>query len=199
MKKTAMIVGGIALLAALLAAGAYTAVQLLSAAEPQATSAGPGRVMESVMVENDGSPVSVRTTILPSPDLPAEESAAFGVFISRQDDNIIIGTGNIDLDVDIEVDPQSGQEQTTVIPRTDGPELEVVISNDTQIYRDVTDLSGPGPSKSGEREIQQQVKRVDSAEDIGQNTEIEVWGDRRGDRLFATTVVFGPIAGGAFE
>jgi len=199
MKKTAMIVGGIALLAALLAAGAYTAVQLLSAAEPQATSAGPGRVMESVMVENDGSPVSVRTTILPSPDLPAEESAAFGVFISRQDDNIIIGTGNIDLDVDIEVDPQSGQEQTTVIPRTDGPELEVVISNDTQIYRDVTDLSGPGPSESGEREIQQQVKRVDSAEDIGQNTEIEVWGDRRGDRLFATTVVFGPIAGGAFD
>lgn len=155
--------------------------------------------MESVMVENDGSPISVRTTILPSPDLPAEESAAFGVFVSREDDNIIIGTGNIDLEVDVEVDPQSGQETTYITPRTDGPELEVVISNDTLIYRDVTDLSGPSPTESGEREIQQQVKQVDSAEDIGQNTEIEVWGERRGDRVFAATVVFGAIAGGAFE
>ena len=199
MKKTIVIITGLLFLVILLAAGAYTAVQLLTASQAEASSDRSGRVMESVMVENDGSPISVRTMIHPSPDLPAEKSAAFGIFVSREDDNITIGTGNIELNVEVDIDAATGQEQTSIVPQTDGPELEVVISNNTVIYRDITDLAATQPDESGERQIQQVIRQVDSADDIGENTEIEVWGERRGDRVFATTVVFGPLAGGAFE
>ena len=34
---------------------------------------------------------------------------------------------------------------------------------------------------------------------VGENSEIEVWGEKRGDRIVATALVFGPLAGGAFE
>jgi hypothetical protein len=183
----------------IVAAGAYTAVRLLASPDEETAVAGSGRVMESISVANGGEPVSVRTTILPAPELPDEESAAFGVFVSRQDNSIIIGTGNIDLEVDVEVDGATGQRSTTLTPRTDGPEREIVISPDTIIYKDVTDLSVDQPTESGEREIVQAIRQVESADEIGENTEIEVWGEQRGDRIFADVLVFGPLAGGAFE
>jgi hypothetical protein len=183
----------------IVAAGAYTAVRLLASPDEETAVAGSGRVMESISVANGGEPVSVRTTILPAPELPDEESAAFGVFVSRQDNSIIIGTGNIDLEVDVEVDGATGQRSTTLTPRNDGPEREIVISPDTIIYKDVTDLSVDQPTESGEREIVQAIRQVESADEIGENTEIEVWGEQRGDRIFADVLVFGPLAGGAFE
>jgi hypothetical protein len=76
---------------------------------PVATSGG-GRVMQSVMSQNGGPPVAVQTTILPAPELPDEPSAAFGVLVNREDNTLLVGTGNIDLEVDIEVNPETGQE-----------------------------------------------------------------------------------------
>ena len=184
----------------LLAAGAYTAVSLIAAPEEEtAVSSNSGRVIESVQVENDGAPVSVRTTILPAPELPNTDSAAFGILTQREDNSLMIGTGDIELSVDVEVDGATGQETTSVVPSTNGPELEVVITRDTIIYRDVTDLTTDTPTESGEREIVQQLRQIDSLEDMPENAEIEVWGERSGDRIVADVLVFGPLAGGAFE
>ncbi len=155
--------------------------------------------MQSVSSFNGGPAVAVRTTILPAPELPDEPSAAFGVLVSREDNTLLVGTGNIDLEVDVEVDGDTGQETTTLIPRTDGSQLEVVITPDTIIYRDVTDLSVPPDQESGEREVVQQLRQVDSADDVTGNLELEIWGERRGDRIVATVLVYGPLGGGAFE
>lgn len=207
MNKRTILMGGLGLLVlGLLAGGVYTAVKLLTpeevvagdetaAAEP----GGGGRVMQSVSSFNGGPAVAVRTTILPAPELPDEPSAAFGVLVSREDNTLLVGTGNIDLEVDVEVDGDTGQETTTLIPRTDGPQLEVVITPDTIIYRDVTDLSVPPDQESGEREVVQQLRQVDSADDVTGNLELEIWGERRGDRIVATVLVYGPLGGGAFE
>jgi hypothetical protein len=151
------------------------------------------------MSQNGGPPVAVQTTILPAPELPDEPSAAFGVLVSREDNTLLVGTGNIDLEVDVEVNPETGQESTNLIPSTDGPQLEVVLTPDTLIYRDVTDLSIPPEQESGEREIVQQVRLVGSADDVTGNLELEIWGERRGDRIVATVLVYGPLGGGAFE
>ena len=97
------------------------------------------------------------------------------------------------------MDPETGQETTNLIPSTDGPQLEVVITPDTIIYRDVTDLTIPPDQESGEREIVQQVRQVESSDDVNGNLELEVWGERRGDRIVATVLVYGPLGGGAFE
>jgi hypothetical protein len=146
-----------------------------------------------------GAPVSVQTTILPAPELPDEPTAASGVFVRREDNSIVVGTGNIDLDVDVEVNPETGQETTTLTPRTDGPEIEVVITHDTLVYLDVTDFTVNEPVESGEREIVQAVRQVETADEIGENMEMQVWGERSGDRVIASIVVYGPLAGGAFD
>lgn len=159
----------------------------------------PGRVIQSIAIENGGAPVAIQTTILPAPELPDEPSAAFGVLVSREDDKLIVGTGNIELDVDVEVDPATGKETATFLPSTDGPQLEVVLTADTIVYKDVTDLSLQPGQESGEREVVQAVRQVDSNDDVTGSLEIEVWGEKRGDRIIATMLVYGPLGGGAFE
>ena len=198
MKKILIGVGILGVIG-LLAAGAYTAVQLLAPEEAEAAPAGNGRVIQSVQVENDGAPVAVNTTILPAKELPGEASAAFGILKSREDNTLVMGTGGIDLSVDVEVDGATGQETTSVVPTTSGPDVEIVVTGDTLIYKDVTDFGAQNQTESGERTIQQLVRPVDSIEEIGENNEIEVWGEKRGDRIVATVLVFGPLAGGAFE
>ena len=190
---------GIVVIVGLLVGGVFTAVQLLTPQETEAASEGNGRTIQSVQAVNGGAPVAVNTTILPADELPDEPSAAFGIFKSREDDVLIVGTGTIDLEVDVDVDGDTGQETTTLLPTTSGPDVEVVVTANTLIYKDVTDLSMSGPVESGERTVKQTVRQVDSAEDIGDNSEIEVWGEKRGDRIVATVLVFGPLAGGAFE
>jgi hypothetical protein len=199
MKRSILLIGAGVVLVGLLAAGIYTAVRLLVAPPEVLDTAGGGRVIQSVRVENDGAPVGVRTTILPAQELPKEKSVAFGILIQQQDDNLIIGTGNIDLEVDVEVNGDTGQEQVSAIPSTDGPELEVVLTRDTLLYQDVTDFASSQPDESGEQVIQQQVKQVDTVDKISEHAEIEVWGERRGDRIVATVLVFGPLGGGQFE
>ncbi|MCP5100640.1 MAG: hypothetical protein GY943_34255, partial [Chloroflexi bacterium] len=72
-------IGGLVLLI-VVAAGAFTAVNQLTASDGEtAVPASSGRVIQSVQVENDGAPVSVNTTILPAPELPDAQSTAFGI------------------------------------------------------------------------------------------------------------------------
>ncbi len=205
-KRRILIGAAILVVIVLLAGGAVTAVRLLVPESASgevdtavADSGGGGRVMQSISSQDGGPPVAVQTTILPAPELPDEPSAAFGVLASREDNTLLVGTGNIDLEVDVEVDPETGQESTSLIPRTDGPQLEVVLTPDTIIYRDVTDLTLQPGQESGEREVVQAVRQVDSPEAISGNLELEVWGERRGDRIVATVLVYGPLGGGAFE
>lgn len=201
MKRSTILIGvGVLLVIGLLAGGAYTAVQLLAEPETEtAVAAGSGRVMESVQVGNDGIPVSVRTTILPAPELPEDQATAFGIVLSRQDDTLTLGTGAIELNVDVEVDAGTGQETTSVVPSTNGPELEVVLTRDTRLYRDVTDVAGQMPDESGEVTITQEIRPVSDSSELKEQMEAQVWGERRGDRIVAEVVVFGPLAGGAFE
>jgi hypothetical protein len=198
-KRILLVLAGLLLLVVLVA-GAFTAVRLLATPEAAATSGGGNaRVMQSVIAQDGGAPVSVQTTVLPAPELPDEPTAAAGIFVRRQDNTVVIGTGNIDVEVDVEVDPETGEETTTVTPRTDGPEIEVVITHNTMVYRDVTDFSLDGSMESGEREIIQAVQPVETADEIGENMELQVWGESSGDRVIATIVVYGPLGGGAFN
>ena len=199
MKRFLIVISAVVVLL-LIAGGGYTAVKLLAEPEGEtAVSGRGGRVMESVQVNNDGAPVNVQTTILPATELPDEEAAAFGIVISRQDDTLTVGTGNLELNVDVEMDGDTGQETTSVVPITNGPELEVVLTRDTILYREVTDIEGQTPDQSGEVTIMQEVRPVNDSGQIEAKMEVQVWGERRGDRIIATVVVFGPLAGGAFE
>lgn len=199
MNRTILWIGGVVVLLAIIGGGVYTAVQLLSAPEAEQTNSAVARRMQSIKIGNDGVPVSVSTTILPAPELPQERSAAAGIVLARQDDTLTVGTGDIELSVDVQVNGETGQEQSSVVPSTNGPELEVVLTNQTLFYRDVTDIVGQQPSESGEITITQELRPVADGMEIDTNMEIQVWGEKRGDRVVAKVVVFGPLAGGAFE
>lgn len=188
MKRTMLIAGGVVVLVALLAGAAFVGTQMLGSSQDTAADDGPSvRVMELVADVGNG-PVSLKIRIEPAPELPDSPAAAAGVFVRRQDNSIFVGTGSIELDV--EVDGATGEQKVNL--GHSGPEIEVIVSRDTIVYRDETEMptANPETMKSGEQTIQQVIRAVDSLEEIGQNTELQVWGTQRGDRVVADVIVY---------
>jgi hypothetical protein len=194
MKRSALIAGGIAVLALLLASAAFLGARMLSSPGSTAADAGGGggRVME-IAVDDGSGPVSLRIRIEPAPELPHRPAEAGGVFVRRQDNRFFVGTGDIELDV--EVDGNTGERAVSL--SHSGPEIEVVVTRDTIIYQDETEISpgAPGSRKSGEMTIQQVIRPADSLEEMGENSELQVWGERRGDRVVAEVLVFRVVEG----
>ena len=199
MNRSVVLLGAVVLVLILLAGGVYMAVQLLAEPPQTAVASGGGRFMHMVQVGENGVPVNVQTTILPAAELPDTEATASGIVLGRQDDTMTVGTGAIEVAAEVSVDAATGQESSSVVPSTSGPEVEVVLTRDTLLYRDVTDIAGQVPSKSGEATITQEVRPVATTEELEPQMEVQVWGQRRGDRIVAEVVVFGPLGGGAFE
>lgn len=192
MKRTILIAAGIVALVALLAGAAYVGARMLGAQGAAAQGGPQGKVIE--LVGDDGSgPVSVRIRIEPAPELPDRPPEAAGIYVRRQDSSVYVGTGGIELD--IEVNGNTGERQVNL--SHNGPEVEVVYTRDTILYRDETEMpiAEPGKMKSGERTIQQQVVPADSLEEIGKNTELQVWGRKSGDRIVAEVIVYRVVEG----
>jgi hypothetical protein len=147
-------------------------------------------VIENVMDTGNG-PVSVKITTMAAPELPDSPSDVNGVFARRQDNSLIVGTGNINLNVEIRR-TAGGAIEPNVSLTADGPEIEVVVTHDTVIYREETEEPGGdgGNVKGGEYTVQQVLRQVDSLDELGKNTEIIAWGDRKGDRVVADILVY---------
>jgi hypothetical protein len=158
--------------------------------EKESTRRRPVRVIENVMDVGNG-PVSVKVTTMPAPELPDAPSDVHGVFVSREDNSITVGTGAIELNVEIHQAP-GGAIEPNVSLTANGPEIEVVVTHDTVIYREETEDPGGsgGDVKGGEYTVQQVVRQVDSLEELGKNTEVIAWGEQRGDRIVADILVY---------
>jgi hypothetical protein len=191
MKRSMLITGGILALVLLLTSATFVGARMLrDSGKAETEDEGSGKVME--LMTNDGSgPRSLRLKIEPAPELPDEPTEVNGVLLRRQDNSVFVGTGEIRLGITMD---EAGQQSVSL--DHSGPEIEVVINHDTLIYCDETDMSiiNPGSGKSGEQTIQQVVKAVDSLDEVGDNAEIEVWGERRGDRVVAQVLVYHNMA-----
>ena len=190
MKRSMLITVGVLVLVLLLTSATFVGARMMRDSDKAETEDGDGgKVME--LMTNDGSgPKSLRLKIEPAPELPDEPTEVNGVFLKRQDNSVFVGTGEIRLGIEMD----DGGQQSVSLDHS-GPEIEVVVSHDTVIYRDETDMPTIGSGKSGEQTIQQVVKAVDSLDEIGDNAEIEVWGERRGDRVVAQVLVYRNIEG----
>ena len=149
--------------------------------------------METVIDDGNG-PVASRIEILPSPNLPDAESETSGVFLRRVDNSVFVGTGSIELNVQIE-QAADGSVVPSVSLSSDGPEVEVVITRDTVLYKDVTKIPGQGgvPRKAGDPTVIQQIELIDTLDELGGNAELQVWGTRRADRVVADIIVYGLV------
>ncbi len=174
------------------AAQSGTSNQPASSSEdvPAARRGAPARVREIAFDDGSG-PKSLRIITQPSPNLPDRPAEVSGVFVERQDNSILVGTGGMTLDVDLRLAP-GGAIEPQVSLGHDGPIVEVVVTRDTVIYRDETETPNPRSAdiESGEHTVQQVVEPVDSLDELGSNTELQVWGERRGDRVVAAVLAY---------
>lgn len=184
MRRNVLLGMGMLFLLGILAAGAYTAVQLL-AAEPRNVPAG-SQVFEDVYDDGSGNPVTVKTVILPAPELPTDEPGADGVFLRQEDNSYFIGTGSTSINVQI----NNGEPQVAV--DHSGPEIEVVTTNETIYYKDITEVSFEA-SESKEQTLQMVVRGVDAPDEMVGGESITVWGERRGDRVIAGVMLFSEV------
>jgi flagellar basal body-associated protein FliL len=140
------------------------------------SSNGPGGQMARSINKSD---------IIPAPELPTTAADATGIFVRRQNNSFFIGTGKVTLQVSKQADNPNNTPQTG--SSYDGPVVEVVVTANTKVYRDDTFINIKDlPSGS---KIQQKVVSG-SLDEIGQNSFINAWGKKTGDRLVADVLLY---------
>jgi hypothetical protein len=116
-----------------------------------------------------------------APELPATPADAVGIFSERIDTRVLVTTHITKYERKRECDTCPVQHNIAA----DGPVVEVVITHDTQLYRNTTDFnSAPVNGK-----IQETVA-PGVIDEIDENALIEAWGTREGDRLVALTLLY---------
>ena len=179
--RVGLLIGGLIALAGLLAGAAFVGGRLLNA-QSLNQGAGDGPVIMTSK-GGGGARTTVRLDTEPAKELPQTPAEVKGVYQRRVDSSIFIGTGQVSV--------MAQKSQGGAISMTssyNGPVVEVVTTHDTTIYRDVTMKQFNGPPPAGQK--LQQVVEPGSLDDIGENSMIVVWGERRGDRVVATTLVY---------
>jgi len=169
MKHTILTVGSVVVVVLLLAGAAFVGARMLSGQNQR----NEGSDSNYIISDSGGTKAF---KIVPAAELPTAFSDINGLFLRREDNLIIVGTGQV------RVTMQSGQ----VAGSHNGPEAEVVITHGTLIYCDKTDLR----TDAIEDGKLQQVVEPGSLEDIEKYSFTSAWGEKRGDRLFATVFLY---------
>ncbi len=180
MKRTIFIIVGVAVLVLLLAGAAFMAGQMLSGGLERGNATGPGMIVAPGYGEAGSGEMMVEMMEMPE-ELPDSAPAAFGLFVRQEDNSIFIS----------EVAGGFLQGKGDSASAT-----EVVITNETTVYKDVTaqdyedvtaqDFDEP---PSGGEAIQMKVQ-PGSAEEMGEGSFVMVWGDKRGERVVADVLVY---------
>ncbi len=169
MNKKVWIVIGATLGVALLAGAVFMAVRLLNTI---ASGKGPG-ILAGLGGPND-SHVEFMLKLTPASELPIVHPDLTGVVTKIQDNNIFV--------------TEATHVSTDSAPS--GPVTEVVVSQKTTIYRDTTldNVPAPQPGTTTNLGVQQVVEPA-GASSISTDSFVQVWGQKRGDRLVADTIL----------
>ena len=134
-----------------------------------------------------GDVMSISVQVTPAPELPTTEPDVTGLFVERKDNSIFVSALSIEAGgkgVVLQVDRGGGGDGEPSLsgPKADGPKKEVVITNETTIYLENTDLGEPKP---GENKVIQQTVTEGSLDDLTSQSFVTVWGRKSGDRIIA--------------
>ena len=207
--KIAVRAGGALALVAGIVVAVIIGVQLVGqsavASGPEDTYTGPEPIRQMQIVESrqidDGTGVESQTVVLnidtlPAMEVPQTKPDAFGVLLSVDGDEVTIGTGSIMME--LEVTQLKGEEpDRKVVLSNDGTEVKVVLTQDTMLFREDTEMPGEDMGdavfQSGRIVIQQIVSSVDTIDGLGKNIEVQVWGAERDGVLVAEVLVYREI------
>ena len=116
-------------------------------------------------------------------EIPQTEADVAGLLARRGDKSIFITTGTVTMSLRTNPDGT-----VSINGSADGPEVEVVIPHTAQILVDTTALTVlDSPQPDGTRK---QTVEPGSVDEINENGMISVWGERRGDRIIADTLLY---------
>jgi hypothetical protein len=135
-----------------------------------------------------GNMMAVSINLVPAEELPRTPPEVTGLFVERKDKTIIVqsvslkggGGGMV-------VEKGGGGEVQIVGGKNDGPKVEIVITNETTIYRDTTQPSEP---PSGETANIQQTVEASTLDDLNSQSMVTVWGRKSGDRIIAEVLFY---------
>jgi hypothetical protein len=182
MKKRMLVIGGIIVLVIVLAGAAFVGGRLLTGQGlPVQVSSGGLRMA----LGGPGGKVPIQFDEQPAKELPQTPADVRGAFDHRKDNSIFVGTGKVTFTAQKD---QSGQVQTS--SSHSGPTVEVVVTPQTIVYKDVTLQQYNGqPPPDGKV---QQVVEPGTLDDIGTSSLITAWGKKTGDRIVADVLVYTP-------
>ncbi len=176
MRKGILIGVGLVVLVAVLAGAAFVGAQLL------AGQGQPTQVSTSGLTMMTAQGQRVPVDIQPAKELPQTPADVRSVFDHRKDNSLFVGTGVI---IRTAQKDQSGN--VTSSSTYNGPTVEVVVTPQTIVYRDVTDRQFNGQPPSGKI---QQVVEPGSLDEVGKDSLIHAWGKKTGDRIIADVIVY---------
>jgi len=182
--RVTFVIGGI-IVVLLLAGAAFVGARLLNGQGIPFMSQGGG-LGPSLSLGGPGGKM-VKLDIEPSKELPQTPADVTGLFDHRQDNSIFVGTGKVTMA--FKKDPSGNVETSS---NHDGPTVEIVVTSQTKIYKDVTMRQFEGPSPEGQKI--QQVLEEGSLDDVGESSMITIWGKKTGDRFIAEILVYSPSA-----
>lgn len=124
-----------------------------------------------------------RSLIVAASDLPTTPPEVTGPFITLQDNTIIVEMKSLEAKGIASSLPSSTRNQR-------GPQVEVVLTSETMIYRETTDPSEPLSAKN--QTIHQTVEPA-TLDDLDSQSMIMVWGRKSGDRVIAEVLVYSDL------
>jgi hypothetical protein len=119
-----------------------------------------------------------RSMVVPAPELPTASPEVTGAFHTWRDNMITIETKSLEATGPVE--PSDTKSQS-------GPQVEVVVTGQTRIYRETTQPSEP---LSVENQIIRQTVAQDTLDAMDSRSMIMVWGRRSGDRVVADVLMY---------
>ena len=118
--------------------------------------------------------------ITPAPELPSTKADVTGSFVERKDNTIFLQAVSFGTGV-------GGVLEESPMDENSGIRVEIVITGETLIYRDVTQFPAP---VNGEIHNVQQAAEEGTLDDLNSQTFVSVWGRRSGDRVIADVLFY---------
>ena len=166
-KKTYLIFGVVVLL---IGGAAFVGGRLLNGRIGIVSLGGPNEGQVSISL-ND---------ITPAPELPVTPADVTGLFVSRSDNTIVLQAMTFGMGV-------GGVSGDSPLDESSGMRVEIVVTSQTEIYKDVTVIP---PPVDGEIHNLQQAADEGTLDDLNEQTFVTVWGRRSGDRIIAVALFY---------
>jgi hypothetical protein len=140
-------------------------------------------------LKGKGGTMAISANVIPAEELPKTSPEGMGSFVERKDNTIVLQPIPLHTGAGGVVKPDSEAEAAVGAPAdlNSAPVVEIVVTNETIIYQETTQLSGP---PSGETETIQQTVEESTLDHLDSQSMVTVWGRKKGDRIIAEVLLY---------